>query len=476
MNALIEGFPLLWQQDIIHKCNVTLSYWISSDCYNWERKIEGCVYHDSMDAIQGREFFERSHDLGKIELYKKNSYYESNVELIDTVIRILQLRKYQYSKTNNKFYKDINSLRRFVCSEIAYWDYVLEKSNIDVVILESMPHLHYHYIIYYLAKMKGVNVIFFHRASDGIEMRYYLCSSMDELTPVHANSKKTDIKLTPVRDYGIPTYAVYDSDNPWDQKIYFSKIFKQSLKLFISPKDFFGGFYSRVKKLFELIKISVFRELNKIEYRLYSSKNIPIGDFIYFPLFVRPEDSSFPVGGNFEDPIYCIEYLLDKLDCLDKEFTLVVKEHPNQRCLDGNMYHGFYKDLIKLGKVVLLDQDVSSSKIIESCKCVVTVTGQTGWEALLKNKPVIRFSHPWYEKCNYVYHVDDLDSLFLFFKSNDFDASHVDDFYNSYLNSTYPGAVNLVIIHAVDITMEENVTTAANAINARISSWKGSLN
>jgi len=185
-------------------------------------------------------------------------------------------------------------------------------------------------------------------------------------------------------------------------------------------------------------------------------------------MHVRPEDSSYPVGGDFEDIYYCAEYLLDRLD---DNIVIAMREHPNQRYLDGNMYRGYYKNLLKLGNIVLLDMSVNSDDIIDQCELVATTTGQTGWEAILKNKPAILFSHPWYEKCPYAYSIDDIDLMEFILNKPHIDSKKVDEYYNQYLASTSPGSTNLVVAHALGISMEENIQSISSSINLKLDEW-----
>ena len=34
-------------------------------------------------------------------------------------------------------------------------------------------------------------------------------------------------------------------------------------------------------------------------------------------------------------------------------------------------------------------------KLIDKCKAVATITGTSGWEALIRGKPVLHFGYPW---------------------------------------------------------------------------------
>tara|TARA_Y100000591_G_C21232645_1_gene405254 strand:+ start:59 stop:250 length:192 start_codon:yes stop_codon:yes gene_type:complete len=52
------------------------------------------------------------------------------------------------------------------------------------------------------------------------------------------------------------------------------------------------------------------------------------------------------------------------------------------------------------------------------------------------------------------------------------DREKVDEFYSTYLSSSYPGTTNLVVEHALDISMEDNIASISGAINDKVSEWK----
>jgi len=115
---------------------------------------------------------------------------------------------------------------------------------------------------------------------------------------------------------------------------------------------------------------------------------------------------------------------------------------------------------------------MSSDEIIDKCSIVMTPTGQAGWECLLKNKPAILFSSPWYQDFPYVFFVDDVDVMTLINGEVVVEKDEVDEFYNTYLSSTYPGTTNLVVVHALDISLEENIKSISCSINDKLKEWK----
>ena len=475
MRALVEGFPFKWQAEIINKCHFTPKYWIAHDTGQTHLIPDGVVFHNAEDAYSGNPCKELTNS--KIA-YVPDSFYKDNVELLNVTLKMMYLRRGAYKKMLSKkmfskIFTSDNHVRRFLYKEISYWDYVLDSYGIELVIIESMPHIHYHYIIYYLAQKKDVKVVFFHGAPGNHTMRFFLCETMDELTPsgnISELSGENADKFTIERINKMPAYAIYDAAHPWANKISFKGLHKRLFQKANDPinlaKWAVGGSLRILGSVFQNLQSLPY----SLEYLLTSTSDIPGKPFVYFPLHVRPEYSSYPVGGNFEDPVYCCEYLSQ---LLPEGFLIVVKEHPNQRYgTESNAYFWQYHELLNIHNVVLVRKSISSFDLIKKSRAVAVVTGHSGWEGLTNNKPVIKFGHPWYDKCPYVYHVDTLrENVDMLKKDFIFDPVKVDEYYKEFIQATHPGTTNLVAIPSIDISMDNNIASVVDAINKKIDAW-----
>ena len=114
--------------------------------------------------------------------------------------------------------------------------------------------------------------------------------------------------------------------------------------------------------------------------------------FVIFPLSYTPEGSTFTISPLFLSEKYCIE-LISK--CLPVNYKLILKEHPvmlGQRSLD------FYKEIQKLPNVIFLNpfSGYKIENLIIKSSAVVTISGTSGFEALMLKKPAILFARPLY--------------------------------------------------------------------------------
>ena len=96
---------------------------------------------------------------------------------------------------------------------------------------------------------------------------------------------------------------------------------------------------------------------------------------------------------------------------LPKGWIIYLKEHPKQRMVRGynyfaSRYRGYYKRIAKLKNVQLVPIETNTFELTKKSQAVATVTGTTGWEAVLRSKPVLIFGYPWYRDCPGLFRVD----------------------------------------------------------------------
>jgi capsule polysaccharide export protein KpsC/LpsZ len=95
--------------------------------------------------------------------------------------------------------------------------------------------------------------------------------------------------------------------------------------------------------------------------------------------------------------------------CVPEGWSVYVREHPVQFKTIGSRGEcsrtiDFYDDLASLSNVKLLPIPASNIDLIDHSEAVATVTGTGGWEALLREKPVLVFGYAWYKDCKGVFY------------------------------------------------------------------------
>ncbi len=128
--------------------------------------------------------------------------------------------------------------------------------------------------------------------------------------------------------------------------------------------------------------------------------------YIYLALHYQPEKNTCPEGDVFAYQ-FLIADLLSK--CAPAGWQVCVKEHPVTFLRKGSgeltRHSQFYDDLAALENVRLLPMDSCPFTLIDNARAVATVTGTTGWEGLIRGKPVLLFGHAWYKGCEGTFYV-----------------------------------------------------------------------
>jgi len=136
---------------------------------------------------------------------------------------------------------------------------------------------------------------------------------------------------------------------------------------------------------------------------------------VYFALHFQPERSTLPEGGEYCDQISVVRNLSRNLP---KGWKIYVKEHPRQfdswppdlRKLHARQSN-FYEIISAIENVELISADANSEELIRLSKIAITVTGSSGWQALLAGVPAITFGRSWYSDapaCRLVKNISDV--------------------------------------------------------------------
>lgn len=127
--------------------------------------------------------------------------------------------------------------------------------------------------------------------------------------------------------------------------------------------------------------------------------------YVYYTLPFEPEITTMLWAPFYLDQISLVENIAKSLPM---NFKLYVKEHPT---MIGHRPVSYYKKLLRIPNVRLIDPSISSYEITKNARLVITITGTVGLEALLLKKPVITFGRPFYNKLDMVKKVGSMHSL-----------------------------------------------------------------
>lgn len=118
--------------------------------------------------------------------------------------------------------------------------------------------------------------------------------------------------------------------------------------------------------------------------------------FAYFALHTEPEAYPMVLAPFYVDQVWLAKQIARSLPL---SFKLYVKDHP---AMMGLRPRSYYTELKKIPNIRLIDPSVSSLALIQKSKLTLTLTGTTGWEAVLLKKPVIIFGSMYYDRLSAV--------------------------------------------------------------------------
>lgn len=114
-------------------------------------------------------------------------------------------------------------------------------------------------------------------------------------------------------------------------------------------------------------------------------------EYAYYPLHVEPEIALSLFG---KEHLNQIELIRNIAKSIPITWKLAVKDHPAGV---GRRNIRYYKKLLEIPNVVMVNHYADSNSVIENAKMVFTVSGFSGFEAILKSKPVITFGKTFYD-------------------------------------------------------------------------------
>ena len=289
--------------------------------------------------------------------------------------------------------------RAHIYKHFAYWYTVVSQDIPDAFITSNVPHDVYDYILFLTLQFFGKTKFQY----------FYQSNFIDVIIPYNSNDFSSD-ELGEVFRGTTDTTLGTIGQVEWDKQINKVQPFYMTQKIVTGMplKQRLLNVLQGKRNIFEILV----NKKNALRYKLASKKLrkrynklccIPdLGkNYIYFPMHYQPELTSCPLGGHYTDQWLIIQ-MLDAL--LPEGYYLYVKEHPKQEA--AGRYKDYYQDILKYTKrTVLVDTTVASSKLLESCKAVVSITGTAGWEALFQLKPVLLFGRNFYEYANGVFRI-----------------------------------------------------------------------
>lgn len=112
--------------------------------------------------------------------------------------------------------------------------------------------------------------------------------------------------------------------------------------------------------------------------------------FAFYPLHLDPEIATMLYAPYYTDQMHLIKQIARSLPI---DMMLYIKEHPANV---GYRTRTFYKELLKVPNVKLINPSVNGYDLARHASLTVTITSTGGWESIMLKKPVITFGDVYY--------------------------------------------------------------------------------
>ncbi len=398
-----------YQKSVLEKIDQQMSF---------ERCVLVQKVHDDLDVFDEEKYRLLNYDMCAhcryTEFYDFNELAPLSKELVramapyeNTAMRMLQ-RRYNFDVYS------YDEQRRIYLQNLQFWNHIYESERINYVVFTNIPHHTYDYMMYALAKIKGIQVCVLEVTV--VNERYFVCQDFETDVVQATYSDNQDVVLPDdVEHYykrkqfaKIERDLVMERERAADVKLqrdnyftdilrkkvyrrYLSKI-KQGCKALVTGKG--SGL---LKKNWADIKEN--QVYMKRAYTKYHSMvsleefNRMAGEpdyskpYVVYFLHLQPEATTLPMAGEFVDQLLVIRILAKMLE--GTGIQLYVKEHFVQPCRESY----YYEDIKSVKGVKLLKSSVDSRKLLMNSVAIATCTGTIILEAAINSKPALVFGN-----------------------------------------------------------------------------------
>lgn len=394
-------------------------------------------------------------------------------ECESTVLKMMD--RYQFTKRLLTYEERINLYHK----QLKFWYNYLVKEKIDVCVFAVLPHVVFDFTIYSLCKHLGIKTFMLYRLPvlPQKNVSIYFLKDINEHIPGLRASYERHLKSSNQLSL-TPRMSAYLDLKEGNENKTFTGIVSSNKNL---------SKYFQISKYLNYIKykasllgvwIKLWGAPIDIFYRLIYNlsmvgmdKPTYIDDpdltckFIFVSLHYQPECTTCPMGGVFVHQDLMINILMKTVP---SDVKLYIKPHPR----DG-MSNKLYKRLQVDSRTVFINPELNSFKLITNSLAVATITGTTGWEGFLNNKPILMFGSYFYQDAPGVYKVksfsDAKNALVTILYKKEFTSDQmVIAFLKAVEENSFPGWVDSRYSTFSGLTIQENCTNIANALSAAI--------
>jgi hypothetical protein len=324
--------------------------------------------------------------------------------------------------------------RRHYYDVLRYWSGVLDRLSPDLIVFSMSPHIVYDYVLYALARHRGIATVMFDRI--GLAGYVYATQEIGGL-PVAALANDTRTLGSHFSEFlsrssqggaaAVPAnfkkklqrFAMKENATPGLPRGLWFEVLRAGYLLkrfgigpvqnsYIKQPDHQPA-QSRPNAL-QLASGRFRAQFSKWRLRGRLEKLALLPDvgvnYVLLALHYQPERAAVPLGGSLGDQTLIVDLLAKSIP---QDWQLVVKEHPWQLQPfsrgETQRSDDFYERVTRYPNVRLLPANATVGDYLEKARAVATITGSVGWQALCLGVPALVFGAAWYRKCPGVFEV-----------------------------------------------------------------------
>jgi hypothetical protein len=341
---------------------------------------------------------------------------------------------------------------------LKYWVSVMNEIKPDLVVFNTIPHLMFDQIIYDLCKKNSIQTVILEKTNiTGLIYSYsrYEEGSTDILQAYRQRLLEYNGKRVPLSENLESVITKGDGDYNSAMPIGLLSAKKNSgvgANERISQKPpllgasvwKFSHYWQRLKIQFERLVLGRVpetvgkirtrslddRRMSRREYirlrwnikiqrnqllKTYAALSQDVDlkkPYIYVTLQYQPEQSTNPQGGAFQHQDLMVDLISNSVP---SDWNVYVKEHVaallSHSQFERSRTPEFYEKLAALPNVTLVKPETNPFDFIDGAKAVATISGSSGWEAVLRGRPAFLFGYSWYRGCEGVFETRSKENL-----------------------------------------------------------------
>lgn len=381
-------------------------YWVGRKG-GGEEDFPDIIFHDHYDAWDGKP----APALASVEFEPASRELISKFHGVESLILTMMNKHFDWMGVDER--------RHVYYGMLSYWAGVLEKFKPEGVIFTTVPHTIYDYLLYELARASNLRTVMF-RGTLPVAGRLLLyedfrIGSRDLQEALKKNKNRVFSPAELSREwqefYEKQTNASEDATPTYlkESRKRNSFLNRMRLKARAVKTAFKQGTFLE-QALLRLVKS--FKENIRDEHARVQSLPDFSQKFVYAPLHYQPESTSSPMGDVFADQILMVKTLSA---ALPNGWLIYVKEHPSQWFkrgfnFAGSRYRGYYEKIAAIPNVRLVPLATDNFTLITKAQAVATISGVSGSEALMRQRPVVVFGYPWYKDCPGIFKAENVET------------------------------------------------------------------